>query len=176
MLSGAFSFLRGACRRQGANTHCRVAFGRSVPLNGASGLRVVSSVVERLVYTEDVGSSTLSPPTILACAPPPANPARRFRFEVFLLSSTIFYLALDFASLNRSDGAANNRRAAVAASVWVRELSLFTALIPPSRHAGGPQVPTACPPRLRCAFRPSDAGNRPDCASSAAWRPESPSI
>jgi hypothetical protein len=37
---------------------------------------VVSSVVERLVYTEDVGSSTLSPPTKPACAPPPANPER----------------------------------------------------------------------------------------------------
>ena len=28
-------------------------------------VRAVSSVVERLVYTEDVGSSTLSPPTIV---------------------------------------------------------------------------------------------------------------
>src|SRR5262245_1226690 len=31
--------------------------------------RAVSSVVERFVYTEDVGSSTLSPPTILALPP-----------------------------------------------------------------------------------------------------------
>jgi hypothetical protein len=34
-----------------------------IPMRGA-----VSSVVERFVYTEDVGSSTLSPPTILSTA------------------------------------------------------------------------------------------------------------
>ncbi len=35
----------------------------NVVAQGLQG-RAVSSVVERLVYTEDVGSSTLSPPTI----------------------------------------------------------------------------------------------------------------
>ena len=50
-----------ACARLQAT--CRRA---RVALRGSDGIRAVSSVVERLVYTEDVGSSTLSPPTIQA--------------------------------------------------------------------------------------------------------------
>jgi DNA-binding protein HU-beta len=51
-------------------THRAATKGRN-PSTGAEIDRAVSSVVERLVYTEDVGSSTLSPPTIFVsrCAP-----------------------------------------------------------------------------------------------------------
>jgi hypothetical protein len=38
----------------------------SVPVSSHNDGRAVSSAVERFVYTEDVGSSILSPPTIVS--------------------------------------------------------------------------------------------------------------
>ena len=53
--------------------------------------RAFSSVVERFVYTEDVGSSTLSTPTSFVCRLPPANPTGGFGFEENPLTFTILF-------------------------------------------------------------------------------------
>ena len=62
-LRGLASPIRAAAtsQRHAPRSCLAVACGRYYKVCG----RAVSSVVERLVYTEDVGSSTLSPPTIV---------------------------------------------------------------------------------------------------------------
>ena len=52
--------------------------------------RARSSVGEHFVDIEGVAGSIPAAPTISVHVPPPANPARGFRFEVLLLTLTIF--------------------------------------------------------------------------------------
>ncbi len=60
----------------------RIFYGEPVPIpasaekcSSKTSLRAVSSAVERLVYTEDVGGSIPSPPTMFASRAAPIAPA-----------------------------------------------------------------------------------------------------
>ena len=75
--------------------------------------------------------------TDLAGAGPVAQLVEHLTFNQVVAGSipaglTIFCLPLDFASLNRSDGAANNRRAAVAAWVRVRDIRSPPSFLSPA--------------------------------------------
>jgi hypothetical protein len=99
------------------------------------GARAVSSVVERLVYTEDVGSSTLSPPTIVS---PTSGPRLRSR-------------------LNRPP-----RRSALRVRQTAREFDPLTAhhRFPDIRTATAVSAEQAAPPE-RFAREANSSGVRP---------------